>query len=184
MGDPTYVETWADDHTCYGHNPTDIQPFHHLFLGEESDRSKTYDETDSVTDDVTGDVMDDVTDNVTLDLTAGVTAGVTHDASTQAVIDDVTDDVIADARGKMQGGGRGDIASLKVYYTNEMLYDLLAPDGPNIPYIYDNFEWQHCRVSCLKAKYANAYLVYALVFVSSTFLCLVVCDRRFSICPR
>eukprot|EP00904_Undaria_pinnatifida_P005044 jgi/Undpi1/166/HiC_scaffold_1.g00163.m1 len=24
--------TWRDDHSCYGHNPTDIQPFHDLFL--------------------------------------------------------------------------------------------------------------------------------------------------------
>ena len=195
MGDPTYVETWADDHTCYGHNPTDIQPFHHLFLGEESDRSTTYDVTDGVTDDVTGDmmgdmtgdvaddvagdVMDDVADNVTLDWTAGVTADVTDDASTHAVTNDVT----ADVWGKVKGRGGGGIAPLKIYYTNEMLYDLLAPDGPNIPYIYDNFKWQHCHVSCSKVKCTNAYLVYVLVFVPSTFFCLAVCDRRAGISP-
>lgn len=34
--DPNFVETWVDDHTCYGHNPADVQPFHSLFLGEEA----------------------------------------------------------------------------------------------------------------------------------------------------
>lgn len=28
----SFNETWVSDHTCYGHNPDDKQPFHNLFL--------------------------------------------------------------------------------------------------------------------------------------------------------
>ena len=35
----------------------------------------------------------------------------------------------------------------KTYYTNEELYDLLRPDGEAAPYMYDNFQWEHCAVS-------------------------------------
>ena len=30
------------------------------------------------------------------------------------------------------------------YYTNSELYDELAPGSDNLPYVYDNFEWEHC----------------------------------------
>lgn len=182
MDDPTYVETWVDDHACYGHNPTDIQPFHHLFLGEESDWSTTYDVTDDVMDDVMGHVTDDVpghvTGHVTDDVMGHVTGHVTEnvtghvtDAVTDAVMTDVmddvtnavTDDVTADVRADVKGRGGGDVAPVKTYYTNEMLYDLLAPDSMKLPYIYDNFEWQHCDVSCSKVKYASVCLVYVLL---------------------
>ena len=94
MNDVTYEETWIDDNVCYGHNPTDIQPFHDMFLGEEDDSS----------------------------------------ATDESTVDD-----------------RGGIAPIKKYYTNEMMYHLLAPDGMNTPYVYDNFEWSHCDVSCFKS---------------------------------
>lgn len=36
LGNQDVNETWVADHTCYGHNPDDLQPFHHLFpSGEE-----------------------------------------------------------------------------------------------------------------------------------------------------
>lgn len=31
-----FDETWRDDHPCYGHNPSDVQPFHDLFLRQAS----------------------------------------------------------------------------------------------------------------------------------------------------
>eukprot|EP00622_Pseudochattonella_farcimen_P001321 FR735982.1.p1 GENE.FR735982.1~~FR735982.1.p1 ORF type:complete len:163 (+),score=14.37 FR735982.1:255-743(+) len=30
------------------------------------------------------------------------------------------------------------------YYTNSELYDELAPGSDNLPYVYDNFDWEHC----------------------------------------
>lgn len=47
-------------------------------------------------------------------------------------------------------GGRvtGAVASSpKTYYTNAELYQLLDPNGNDLPYVYDNFEWPHCDVS-------------------------------------
>lgn len=32
------------------------------------------------------------------------------------------------------------------YYTNEELYANLRPDKPQLPYMYDNFEWPHCEI--------------------------------------
>ena len=180
MNDPTYVETWVDNDACYGHNPTDIQPFHDLFLSEGGDWSTAEDSTDNVTDDVmggvtggvTGDVTDDVTGDVPDNVTGAVTGDVTHavtdamvddvtadvtneasahavtDAVTNNVTDEVVADVTADVKREVTDGDAGGITPVKTYYTNKMLYDLLAPDGMSIPYIYDNFEWQHCDVSC------------------------------------
>lgn len=37
--------------------------------------------------------------------------------------------------------------SIKTYYTNADLYDLLRPDESDLPYMYDNFAWPHCSVS-------------------------------------
>lgn len=28
----SFNETWLADHSCYGHNPDDFQPFHNLFI--------------------------------------------------------------------------------------------------------------------------------------------------------
>ena len=30
------------------------------------------------------------------------------------------------------------------YYTNQQLYQLFDPLNPNLPYVYDSFEWDHC----------------------------------------
>lgn len=38
---PGFDETWRDDHSCYGHNPTDVQPFHNLFIGDEPPEDAT-----------------------------------------------------------------------------------------------------------------------------------------------
>lgn len=88
-----FNDDWADDHTCYGHNPTDIQPFHDLFLDLKEEGQR---------------------DNEVQD----------KDASS------------ADS-----------VMPLKQYYTNEMLYELLKPDGMASPYVYDHFVWSHCDVS-------------------------------------
>lgn len=53
--------------------------------------------------------------------------------------------------GKEYSGGDGvpnsGVAPPKEYYTNQMLYDLLKPDGMSTPYVYDHFQWPHCDVS-------------------------------------
>ena len=89
-----FDDVWLDDHTCYGHNPKDIQPFHDLFLG-------TFEEAKG-----DGDFEDK--------------AGLSVD---------------------------GSVSPIKRYYTNEMLYELLRPDGMASPYVYDHFVWSHCDVS-------------------------------------
>ncbi|CAN0103275.1 unnamed protein product, partial [Pylaiella littoralis] len=78
-----FDEQWDPFHTCVGHNPDDLQPFHGLFPDYDTKKSK---------------------ENVGAPLDA------------------------------------------KVYYTNTELYDLLRPDGEDIPYMYNNFAWTHCSV--------------------------------------
>lgn len=46
----------------------------------------------------------------------------------------------------------------KKYYTNEELYTKLQPDKEDMPYVYADFEWQHCRVSdSLSTKLNNEF---------------------------
>lgn len=43
LSNQDFNHTWVADHTCYGHNPDDIQPFHHLFpSGEDKNDTKLY----------------------------------------------------------------------------------------------------------------------------------------------
>lgn len=35
----SFDEEWISDHTCYGHNPEDVQPFHDLFLEDDAEPS-------------------------------------------------------------------------------------------------------------------------------------------------
>jgi len=37
-----------------------------------------------------------------------------------------------------------DISGLENYFTNQQLYEALDPLNDNLPYIYANFNWQHC----------------------------------------
>ena len=88
-----FDESWSDESSCYGHNPSDIQPFHDLFLDlkEEGDRDNDFEEKVRPSDDA--------------------------------------------------------VMPIKKYYTNEMLYELLRPDGMASTYVYDHFLWKHCDVS-------------------------------------
>eukprot|EP00611_Tribonema_gayanum_P026172 TRINITY_DN614_c0_g1_i2.p1 TRINITY_DN614_c0_g1~~TRINITY_DN614_c0_g1_i2.p1 ORF type:complete len:636 (-),score=156.71 TRINITY_DN614_c0_g1_i2:706-2613(-) len=74
----SYNETWEDTATCYGHNPTDIQPFKGLF-------------------------------------------------------------------GDSDGSGRD-------YYTNAELYDALHPASDAMPYVYADFNWDHCTALGYRMK--------------------------------
>lgn len=49
--------------------------------------------------------------------------------------------------GKTFSSNNGEPASIKDYYRNSELYELLRPDTTNLPYMYDNFAWPHCSVS-------------------------------------
>ena len=33
------------------------------------------------------------------------------------------------------------------YYTNQELYQLFDPMNPELPYLYDNFDWGHCHTA-------------------------------------
>lgn len=46
--DEGFDETWVDDHPCYGHNPEDVQPFHSLFLGDDTTEGLGEDAFDQV----------------------------------------------------------------------------------------------------------------------------------------
>ena len=35
-------------------------------------------------------------------------------------------------------------AAAKEYYTNAQLYDLLDPSNDDLPYVYADFDWDHC----------------------------------------
>ncbi|CBJ31176.1 putative scytonemin-related tyrosinase [Ectocarpus siliculosus] len=111
-----FDETWRDDHFCYGHNPADVQPFHDLFLGQATGKGG-------------------------------------HDQQRRAMRDER--DAAKESGGEEQAAGAGtsggssgcgSIAPPKAYYTNQMLYELLKPDGMSIPYMYAHFEWPHCDV--------------------------------------
>lgn len=90
-----FDDVWLDDHPCYGHNPTDIQPFHDLFLGSKDEEGRR-------------------------------------------------DSGFEDGDGTLGGDP---VMPVKKYYTNEMLYELLRPDGMASPYVYNHFVWSHCDVS-------------------------------------
>lgn len=38
LGNHQFNDTWVADHTCYGHNPDDTQPFFNLFPSKEEKR--------------------------------------------------------------------------------------------------------------------------------------------------
>lgn len=121
-----FDETWRDDHFCYGHNPADVQPFHDLFLGQATGKGG---------DDQQRRTMRDERD-------AAKESGGEEQAA---------------GAGTSEGNsGGGSIAPPKAYYTNQMLYELLKPDGMSIPYIYAHFEWPHCDVSVM--YYCSAVL--------------------------
>ncbi|CAM9472098.1 unnamed protein product, partial [Hapterophycus canaliculatus] len=98
-----FDETWDPYHTCVGHNPEDLQPFHNLFP--------------------------------------------TWDANTDG--EDRKGDTGSNTKAKAKGKGNksgGTPSTMKRYYTNGELYQLLRPDESDLPYMYDNFAWPHCSV--------------------------------------
>eukprot|EP00622_Pseudochattonella_farcimen_P003177 FR738293.1.p1 GENE.FR738293.1~~FR738293.1.p1 ORF type:complete len:192 (+),score=12.81 FR738293.1:73-576(+) len=42
------------------------------------------------------------------------------------------------------------------HYSNKDLYDLLDPRNPDLPYLYENFEWSHCDEKGLNLAEAAA----------------------------
>ena len=42
------------------------------------------------------------------------------------------------------------------YYTNQELYQLFDPMNPELPYLYDNFDWGHCHTAALGHDAAHA----------------------------
>jgi hypothetical protein len=44
------------------------------------------------------------------------------------------------------------------YYTNEELVDLLAADRSEMPYMYEHFDWTHCKL--LGYNMDNSHFTY------------------------
>merc|ERR1712205_284556 len=42
------------------------------------------------------------------------------------------------------------------YYANQELYQLFDPMNPELPYLYDNFDWGHCHTAALGHDAAHA----------------------------
>ena len=42
------------------------------------------------------------------------------------------------------------------FYTNQELYQLFDPMNPELPYLYDNFDWGHCHTAALGHDAAHA----------------------------
>ena len=131
-----YDETWDPYHTCYGHNPRDVQPFMNLF-GEthagayaanvtvssgNSDKSSS-----SSSADVEGLLPADRRRLDASEITGG--DGVSGKAPAQKASD---------------SSSLSSTSTANTYYTNMELYTLLHPMSQKLQYVYDNFNWPHC----------------------------------------
>lgn len=124
---------WHDwgPHHCYGHNVTDIQPFRRsLFHGRGGVPSSQGRGGGTV--DTTG--------------ARGSSTGRgarqhkrTHSRSA------------ARSTGREASAGRGGARHVGLLSNGE-LYALLHPLSPDLPYVYDNLEWAHCRLMGLPVE--------------------------------
>lgn len=65
-----------------------------------------------------------------------------------------------------EGERSSDVASAKKYYTNGEMYALLHPGEMDLPYVYDNFEWEHCDVSGVVGPFVFLWcVVFVVMFV-------------------
>ncbi|CAM9993354.1 unnamed protein product [Ectocarpus sp. 12 AP-2014] len=112
-----FDDTWVPfESACFGNNPGDALPLHDL-------SASSRDASSSV-------------------LEASAPAGVGGTVRHGGVSRDQQETGGVGLRG---GGVAGGVAlSPKKYYTNAELYQLLDPNGDEVPYVYDNFEWPHC----------------------------------------
>ena len=132
-----YDETWDPLHTCYGHNPDDVQPFMNLF-GETNTGAYAA--------------------NITISSMGG-------EWSTSAKIEDAavppyrrrlrksettggeSASGLSSAQKIFGSSAPSSTSAANTYYTNAELYTLLHPMSQKLQYVYDNFNWPHCDQS-------------------------------------
>ncbi|CAN0353347.1 unnamed protein product [Ectocarpus sp. 6 AP-2014] len=116
LQDDAFDDTWVpSEFVCFGHNPGDTLPFHDMFASSRGASSSV--------------------------LKASFLAGVGGTARHGGVGSGQGETGIGLRGGRITGGMA---LSPKKYYTNAELYHLLDPNGDEVPYVYDNFEWPHC----------------------------------------
>jgi hypothetical protein len=127
-----YDETWDPFHTCYGHNPRNVQPFSNLFgeTGEGAFGAATTVSSGG------GDAAASLTSRRQL-LAAGGGDGASGKAPVRTSADPpgTSADSPASSAPAVPAG---------TYYTNMELYSLLHPASQKLQYVYDNFNWAHC----------------------------------------
>jgi len=124
-----YDETWDPFHSCYGHNPRNIQPFKNLF------------------EETSGGTSDDDDDDSSSSSSASTSSGSSHSRH-------LTENATGDGKGKSGKAPANSMADSSVsdptttadrYYSNEELYAALHPESRKLQYMYDNFKWPHCE---------------------------------------
>lgn len=77
---------------------------------------------------------------------------------------------------RFQEGFSQGIDGIKSYYTNDDLYRMAKPDGEQLPYMYDNFNWEHCDVSP-SLEQGNVFNFFVLVNGRSSSMFSTVCGQ-------
>jgi len=133
-----YDETWDPYHTCYGHNPRNLQPFKGLFGADGTVAASTHRRL------LTNADLDD-----TNSVAAGGGGGVAGAASPSGAVAGDGSKEGGKAPGSLMADKSADAASDMAqtndkYYSNMELYEALHPNNRGLQYVYDNFEWPHC----------------------------------------
>jgi len=126
LGNPArYDETWDPYHTCYGHNPDNLQPFSSLFEEPPSEGPS--------------------------EAPNGAPGGRAEEAQGEAKVR-VRKEGGAPSEeqregSKVKGGSEARRPATRLFrpYTNRELYEALHPAGRRLPYVYENFKWGHCE---------------------------------------
>jgi hypothetical protein len=124
-----YDETWDPYHTCYGHNPRNLQPFQGLFATEGTVSASTHRR-----------LLDaDLDDTNSIAAGGGMTDAVAGDGSKEGgkAPASLMNDKSAEAASAMA-------TTENKYYSNMELYEALHPNNRGLQYVYDSFEWPHC----------------------------------------
>jgi len=142
-----YDETWDPFHTCYGHNPRNLQPFKNLFEETSSADSEDSSAAAGSNSATSSSGNGGATSTKSSSSSAHVSSGASHSRHLTANVTGGGDGVsgIAPAQ-TMSGSATSNFkTTADKYYSNEELYSALHPESRKLQYMYDNFKWPHCE---------------------------------------